>query len=135
LENADAVLRMGRCDLKGASYFSSQLPLLLDRKFNADRHIRILSDIKPYEPIDEIRECYKGVKFEIKHIDEIVEQFLKVKLFEKMDTKEGKTFEKTIENSDSSDIARELGINETKINKILIKKDNADNIIKKNIKK
>ena len=96
LETADAVLRLGKCDLKGASYFSSQLPLLGDRKFNADHHIKILSDIGPYEPKNEIREYYKGVRYEIQHVDELMEQFLKGKLFEKMDSKEGKAFEKTI---------------------------------------
>lgn len=103
LETADRVLRLGSCDLKGVSYFSSQLPLLSDRKFNADRHIKALSNVKPYEPKAEIRECCKGVKFEILHITELAEQSLTGQLFEGMKSKEGKAFEKV-----TRDIAKEV---------------------------
>jgi len=103
LEAADRVLRLGSCDLKGVSFFSSQLPLLSDRRFNTERHVKALSNIKPFEPKEEIRQCYNGVKFEIPHTPELIEQYLSGQLFESMKSKEGKAFERII-----NEIAREV---------------------------
>lgn len=41
LIESDAVLRLVSCDLKSISYLSSQLPLLLDNKFNANKQYKI----------------------------------------------------------------------------------------------
>lgn len=96
LDSADKVLRLGSCDLKGVVYFSSQLPMLSDRKFNSERHIKILSNVKPCEPKQEIKEFYKGVNFELPNTAEVMEQYLSGSLFDYMISKEGKLFENTI---------------------------------------
>ena len=88
------MLRLGSCDLKGVSYFSSQLSMLSDRKFNSDRHIKALSNVKPFEPKAEISEFFNGVSFELPHTPEITEQCLTGRLLECMKSKEGKTYEK-----------------------------------------
>lgn len=48
LEVADDVLRVCGCDLKAISYFASYLPLIEDRKFKPEQHIRALSNTRPY---------------------------------------------------------------------------------------
>lgn len=89
LEMADGVLRLGSCDLKGVSYFSSQLQFLLERRFNPDRHIKILSNFKSNQPRAEIKEFYNGVHFEIPFVQEIEDQFRDGLLLEHPTSKEG----------------------------------------------
>lgn len=93
LEIADAVLRLGSCDLKGVSYFSSQLPCLFERRFNPDRHIKILSNFKDNQPKTEIKECYGGTSFELPYIAELEEQCNTGRLLEMLKSKEGKKYE------------------------------------------
>lgn len=96
LEYADVVLRLSSCNLKGVSYFSSQLPILADGKFHADNHIKVLSNIKPCEPRNEIRECYKGVAYEIPNVLEIEQQYITGGLFDGLVSKEGRKYEESI---------------------------------------
>ena len=103
LENADSVVRLGNCDLKGVSYFSSQLPCLSERRFNSDRHIRVLSNFKNNQPKNEIIECYGGVTYELPYVPELEEQYHTGQILEGFATREGKIYEKTL-----ASIAREV---------------------------
>lgn len=96
LELADAVLRLDSCDLKGISYFASQMGYILERRFNPDRHIRILSNVRPGQPVFEIRECYGGVSYEIPAIAELEEQYAESALFEDLKSKAGKRYEQIL---------------------------------------
>lgn len=96
LEIADAVMRSGSCDLKGVSYFSSQLPCLFERRFNPDRHIKVLSNIKSNQPKNEIRELYAGVKFELPYVAELEEQYNAGKIFEAVKSKDGIKYVNTL---------------------------------------
>lgn len=49
LMESDAVLRLVNGDLKSISYLSSQLPLLRDNKWDADKQYKVASNIKPNE--------------------------------------------------------------------------------------
>lgn len=46
LMESDVVLRLINCDLKSISYLSSQLPLLADSKFKAEKQIKVANDVK-----------------------------------------------------------------------------------------
>ena len=46
LMEADTVLRLINCDLKSISYLSSQLPLLRDNKWDADKQLKVASNVK-----------------------------------------------------------------------------------------
>jgi len=96
LENADSVIRLGSCDLKGVSYFSSQLPYLSERRFNQDKHIKVLSNFKSTQPKNEINECYSGVTYELPYVLELEEQYHTGRMLEGVVTKEGKKFEKIL---------------------------------------
>ena len=93
IEMADSVLRLGSCDLKGVSYFSSQLPYLSERRFNSDRHIKVLSNFKSNQPKTEIRECYSGVHYDLPYVPEVDQQFQDGLLIESLASKDGRKYE------------------------------------------
>lgn len=93
LEISDTVLRLGSCDLKGVSYFSSQLPYLSGRRFNPDRHIKILSNFKNTQPKNEIKECYGGVDYELAYVPELEEQYHAGGILDVSKSKDGRMYE------------------------------------------
>jgi len=97
LEMADEVLRLGTCDLKGVTFFNSQLQLLADRKYNANNHTRILSNVKSCEPIDHVTEQYQGIKYQIPNVPEIEEQYLSAELFERLKEKRSTEYISVVE--------------------------------------
>lgn len=96
LEIADKVIRLKNTNLKAVSYFDSYLPLLADRRFNVDNHIKVLSDVKNNEPKEQIKEKYHDIKYELPHIEEISEQFLCGELFKDLKSKEKEEYNATI---------------------------------------
>ncbi len=103
LEVADDVLRVCSCDLKGISYFMSYLPLIGDRKFKAEKHIKILSNTRSYEGGREYENSYGGVKYRLPYIPSIEEQAATLRLTESLSGKEAKAYEPVI-----AAIAREV---------------------------
>ena len=106
LEVADAVLRLGTCDLKGVSYFMSCLPLIADRRFKPEQHIRVLSDIKPRQASGGYENSYGGVSYRLPHVDAIEEQFYSLALLDGLSGKEAKSYEPVIR-----EIAKEVFAN------------------------
>lgn len=107
LEVADAVLRLGTCDLKGVSYFMSSLPLIADRRFKPEKHISVLSDIKPRQAAGGYENAYGGVSYRLPHVDAIEEQFYSLALLEGLSGKDAKAYEPVLRG-----IAREVFANE-----------------------
>ena len=75
LENADAVLRFGTCDLKSFSYFVSSQPLLADGRYAQDRHIKVLSIVKPGQDSGEYHNIFGSVTYTLPFVPELEEQF------------------------------------------------------------
>ncbi len=48
--------RLVSCDLKSISYLNSQLPLLLDNKFNANKQYKAASNVAEFQTDVEINE-------------------------------------------------------------------------------
>lgn len=96
LEMADNVVRLCSSNLKAISYFASYLPLLADRRFNVDKHIKVLSKVKEKEPKDQIIEMYRGVRYELTYTEEIENQFLSASLFNQLKDKNSLEYENTI---------------------------------------
>lgn len=96
LEVADAVLRLGSCDLKGVSYFMSSLPLIADRRFKPEKHIRVLSNVKPRQDSGGYENTYGGVSYKLPHVAAIEEQFYSLSLLDGLSGKEAKTYETVI---------------------------------------
>jgi len=96
LEVADAVLRLGSCDLKGVSYFMSSLPLIADRRFKPEKHIRVLSNVKCRQDSGGYENAYGGVSYKLPHVDAIEEQFYSLSLLDGLPGKEAKEYELVI---------------------------------------
>ena len=96
LIESDAVLRLVSCDLKSISYLNSQLPLLLDNKFNANKQYKAASNVSSFQADDEIEQIVGGVNFKIPHSDEVYKQFLAGNLFSGLTEKDSKDFRKAV---------------------------------------
>lgn len=89
LEISDKVIRMTSSSLKDISYFNSHLPLLSDTRYKTDEHIKILSNFKSYDAVEELKELYK-IQGNFDYSEEIREQNLCTELFESLSSKEEK---------------------------------------------
>ena len=69
-------MRLANCDLKSVSYFSSQLPLLKDAKWDADKQYKVAANIKPQQAADHIGQVLGSVAFRLPHSGELEEQYL-----------------------------------------------------------
>lgn len=96
LEVADDVLRVCGCDLKAISYFASYLPLVEDRKFKPEQHIRALSNTRPYQGGIEYENSFGGVKYRLPYLPIVEEQAATLKLLEPLAGKEAKSYEPVI---------------------------------------
>ena len=76
LMEADSVLRLANCDLKSIGYFSSQLPLLKDTKWDADKQYKVASNVKPQQAAEHIGKVLGAVAFKLPYSQELEEQYL-----------------------------------------------------------
>lgn len=97
LMEADSVLRLVNCDLKSISYLSSQLPLLKDNKWDADKQYKVASNIKTNEASEHVEQVLGNVVFKIPHSDELENQALAGDLFRDLALKDSRGFRKEIE--------------------------------------
>lgn len=96
MEVADAVLRLGSCDLKGVSYFMSCMPLIADRRFKPEKHIRILSNVKPRQDSGGYENTYGGISYKLPHVEGVEEQFYSLSLLDGLSGKDAKPYEPVI---------------------------------------
>lgn len=92
LMEAEAVLRLVNCDLKSVSYLSSQLPLLKDNRWDADKQYRVASDIKSNEASENIEQVLGNVTFKLPHSLELEAQGLAGDLFRDLALKDSRAF-------------------------------------------
>lgn len=97
LMEADSVLRLANCDLKSISYLSSQLPLLRDSKWDADKQYKIASNLKPQQGVEHISQALGSVAFKLPHSEELEAQYLAGDLFGDLSMKDSRLFRKEIE--------------------------------------
>lgn len=96
LMESDAVLRLVNCDLKSISYLSSQLPLLKDSKWDADKQYRVASNVRPNEASEHMEQILGNVVFKIPNSAEVAAQVLAGTMFEDLGMKDSKGFRKEI---------------------------------------
>lgn len=97
LMESDAVLRLVNCDLKSISYLSSQLPLLRDNKWDADKQYKVASNVRPGEASEHIEQVLGSVAFQIPHSVELAAQVLEGNLLKDLSLKDSRGFRKTME--------------------------------------
>ncbi|BAE86451.1 AAA family ATPase [Desulfitobacterium hafniense] len=96
LLEADSVLRLVNCDLKSVSYLSSQLPLLKDQKWDADKQYKVASNIKSNQAGEHIEQVLGGVAFRLPHSDELENLALSGNLLGELALKDSHSFRKEI---------------------------------------
>ena len=97
LLEADTVLRLVNCDLKSVSYLSSQLPLLKDQKWDADKQYKAASDVKSNQAGEHIEQVLGSVAFQIPHSSELENLALEGNLLGELALKDSRPFRKEIE--------------------------------------
>jgi MinD superfamily P-loop ATPase len=97
LMEADAVLRLVNCDLKSVSFLSSQLPLLKDGKWDAEKQYKAASNIKASQASENMEQILGNVTCKIPHSDELENQMLAGDLFHDLSLKESRGFRKEIQ--------------------------------------
>ena len=97
LMEADAVLRLVNCDLKSISYLSSQLPMLSDHKWDADKQLKVVSNIRKQDASSHMEQILGKVAFQIPYSSEVEAQFLEGELLGELGLKESRAFRREIE--------------------------------------
>ena len=92
LIEADSVLRLASCDLKAVSYFSGQLALLADGKWDSDKQYLVASDIRPNQAVAQLG----NAAFRLPHSQELEEQFLAGDLLTDLTLKDSLAYRKEI---------------------------------------
>ena len=91
------MLRLVNCDLKSISYLSSQLPLLRDNKWDADKQLKVASNVKPYQAADHIGKVLGDMAFVLPYSQELEEQYLAGNLLADLTLKDSRPFRKELE--------------------------------------
>ena len=97
LLESDAVLRLAGCDLKSVSYLSSQLPLLKENKWDAERQYKVASNVFPNEASDHMEQVLGNAAFQIPHSGEVASQVLEGNLLRELGMKDSRAFRKSME--------------------------------------
>ena len=97
LMEADSVLRLANADLKSVSYLSSQLPLLRDSKWDAEKQYKVAGNVKPRQAGEQIGQALGSVAFTLTHSPELEEQYLAGNLLADLSLKDSRQFRKEIE--------------------------------------
>lgn len=103
LMEADSVLRLANADLKSVSYLSSQLPLLRDSKWDADKQYKVAANVKPQQAGEVAAQALGSVAFTLPYSQELESQYLSGNLFAELSMKESRQFRRETER-----IAREV---------------------------
>lgn len=94
---ADNVLRLANADLKSVSYLSSQLPLLRDARWDADKQYKVAANVKPQQAGEQIGQALGSVAFTLTHSPELEAQYLAGNLLADLSLKDSRQFRKGIE--------------------------------------
>ncbi|MDD4510738.1 MAG: ParA family protein, partial [Oscillospiraceae bacterium] len=97
LMEANSVLRLANADLKSISYLSSQLPLLRDSKWDADKQYKVAANVKPQQAGKQIGQALGSVAFTLPYSQELEEQYLAGNLLAELSLKDSRQFRKEIE--------------------------------------
>jgi len=127
LELSDRVIRVISPDLKAMSYYDSVLTLMSERKYNVEKHYKILSNVKPEMPKDIIANKFGGIDSELPYAKELELQWLEARLFEDLVDKKSKSYSSEIKHIVDLVIAD----NKEKPNKVKQEKQSMKGLFKK----
>lgn len=96
-QRCDKIISLCTADLKGLSFFSSNLPMLIDTKYKTSEHLMVVSNIMPYQGKETVNDVLKGKGIYLEHIEEITNQTSEQRLFEPLITKESLDYKENLE--------------------------------------
>jgi hypothetical protein len=97
LMEADSVLRLANADLKSISYLSSQLTLLRDSKWDADKQYKVSANVKPQQAQDQTVHALGSSAFTLNYSQELEQQYLAGNLLADLSLKDSRQLRKEIE--------------------------------------
>jgi len=97
LELSDKVIRLISPDLKAISFYDSCLPMIAERKYNLQNHIKVLSNVKSSMPKDHVANKYGGITLELPFSTEIETQYFEGALFDRLSSKESHGYLNTLD--------------------------------------
>jgi len=96
LELSDQVIRLITPDLKAISYYDSSLPMIAERKYNFQNHLKIISSTKAMIASDHVSNRFGGVNLEFPYTSELETQKLEGELFSGLTEKESQKYQKIL---------------------------------------
>ncbi len=97
LKLADEVIRLCGSDLKSVSYFKSTFPLLIDKSFNINNHINVLSKLEDNEPKSIIINHYGNIYFDLIYTKELFIQYKEGLLIGELTDKQSSSYNNSLE--------------------------------------
>jgi cellulose biosynthesis protein BcsQ len=92
LKLADITFRLCSSDLKAISFFKGVMPLMIEKSFNIEKQIKVLSKSKEDSPKAIIKNHYGEIKYNLPFTSELESQYEEGFLFEKLVLKESKEY-------------------------------------------
>ena len=92
LKLADITFRLCSSDLKGISFFKGIMPLMIEKSFNIEEQIKVLSKAKEDSPKAIIKNHYGEFKYNLPYTSELESQYEEGFLLEKLSIKESKEY-------------------------------------------
>jgi MinD superfamily P-loop ATPase len=92
LKLADITFRLCTSNLKAISFFKSVMPLMIEKSFNLEKQIKVLSKSKENSPKAIIKNHYGEIKYNLPFTSELESQYEEGFLFEKLTLKESKEY-------------------------------------------
>jgi ATPases involved in chromosome partitioning len=96
LAEAKTVLRITNADPKSLLYLKSQRPYLAEERFHYDRHVNIINNVLPSQPIRTYEDALGGKAYLLPHLDALKAQFDEVRLLDSLSGREAKQYEPVI---------------------------------------
>lgn len=131
LEMSDRVIRLMGASGKAWLYFTANLSIISDSRFNLDNHICVLSSIKSDEPSEIYEKSYGNTAYRLYYDDKIYMAYLEGRLLK--DT--GSAYEDTVKRIISENICEDIKVKgkKTKKNRQGKKSDEEKKVKKKGI--
>ena len=125
LELSDKVVRLTTPDLKAVSFLDALMPLLDERKFGAEHHLKVLSNVKPQYPKDIVANRYGGIGMALPYTSEVEKQHLEARLLEDLTDKNSQFYNRAVKNlikeilgEEPKNTEKEDKLNKSKLRKI-----------------
>lgn len=96
IEAADRVLRMETANLKGISWFQTHSPMLADSRYQKDRRLTVIGNLKVGQDWEAVSGQYGGVDYILPYTAELEQQDNEMALFEPLFSQEGVVYQGAI---------------------------------------